>query len=130
MSEQQSQEIVQKVNALDTKVNALDTKVNALDTKVNALYTKVNALDMKLNALDVKMNALNDKIDMTLAEMRDRDNQRHTEIMEIRARQDEERRESNSKFDSAIKHIQTLTVAALVGMGAMFVTLVVFIVTK
>ena len=102
MSEQQSQEIVQKVNALD----------------------------MKVNALDVKINALNDKFDMTLAEMRDRDNQRHNEIMEIRTRQDEERRESNSKFDSAIKHIQTLTVAALVGMGAMFVTLVLFIVTK
>ena len=109
MSEQQSQEIVQKVNLLDTK-----------------------------------FNNLNDKLDMVLGEMRDRDNQRHAELIELRARQDEERREANAKFDrmdakferidakleSSIKHVQTLTVAALVGMGAMFLTLVVFIFSK
>ena len=52
MSENQYQEIVQRVNALDDKLND-------------------------------KFNALNDKLDMVLTEMRDRDNQRHAELMEI-----------------------------------------------
>ncbi|MBR1728379.1 MAG: hypothetical protein IJ728_02525, partial [Selenomonadaceae bacterium] len=127
-------------------------------------------LDDKLND---KFNALNDKLDMVLTEMRDRDNQRHAELMEIRARQDRERQEFNERFekmtaqsdekfekfnekfekmnaksdekfeksnekfekmnsrlDSTMKHVQTLTVAALVGIGAMFVTLVIFITAR
>ena len=68
----------------------------------------------------------------------DKERQEFNERFEkMTAQSDEKFEKSNEKFekmnsrlDSTMKHVQTLTVAALVGIGAMFVTLVIFITAR
>lgn len=63
---QKLDQILEKVNLLDTKVDSLDAKVDSLDAKVNSLDTKVNSLDTKVDSLDTKVNSL--EIKMTSVE--------------------------------------------------------------
>ncbi len=50
----------------------------------NQLKTKIEVHDEKFNSLLAKIDATNNRIDDFIDEMRDRDNQRHAEMVEIR----------------------------------------------
>lgn len=80
---------------------------------------KINSeLQMKLAMQDAKFSVF-------MQEMRDRDNQRAAEIMELRQKHDADMKEINakidSKFDKLSGQIQSLTIAAVVGIGAIVI---------
>ena len=80
----------------------------------------------KINADVQRQLALQDaKFNMFVDEMRDRDNQRANEIRDLRRKQEADMKEIrasiaglDAKIDGIGKHVQNLTVAAIVGMGA------------
>ena len=55
-----------------------------LDERVDKLEEKYSDLHTVINVLAAKVDATNEKVDNLISEMRDRDNQRHAEIAEIR----------------------------------------------
>ena len=55
-----------------------------LDERVDKLEEKYSDLHTVINVLAAKVDATNEKVDSLISEMRDRDNQRHAEIAEIR----------------------------------------------
>lgn len=56
------QQILSKLDGLDTKVSGLDTKVSGLDAKVSGLDAKVSGLDAKVFDLDTKVSGLDTKV--------------------------------------------------------------------
>ena len=54
-----SQQIDNKINAVETKINAMETKI---DNKINGIQTEVNTIKNKMNDLDSKMNQILDLI--------------------------------------------------------------------
>ena len=62
------QQILEKVDNLNTKVDALDTKVNGLDAKVNGLDTKVNRLDTEVSGIKLHIENVIEKNIRTIAE--------------------------------------------------------------
>ena len=54
------------------------------ETINNDVQIKLSLHDEKFNSVMSKVDATNGKIDNLIAEMRDRDNQRHAEISEMR----------------------------------------------
>ena len=61
-----------------------ETINNQLKTKIEIQDEKFNALIARIDATNTRMDSTNEKIDNLISEMRDRDNQRHAEIAEIR----------------------------------------------
>ena len=98
--------------------------------------------DERLSSLEQQFAATMSKVDMLVTEMRDRDNQRAAEIMELRQRQDAAQekhdadvKEMNQRFyakfdamDAKIDRlgdkIQTLVITAIVGFGAILVAVI------
>ncbi len=91
--------------------------------------------DERLSSLEQQFAATMSKVDMLVTEMRDRDNQRAAEIMELRQKQDADVKEMNQRFyakfdamDAKIDRlgdkIQTLVITAIVGFGAILVAVI------
>ena len=105
--------------------------------------TKLNAVESRVSNLETKFEMFMRSFEDFKTELRDRDNRRAAEIMEIRQRQDAaqakhdaEMHEMNQRFyakfdaidakfdkmdakiDGIGKHVQNITVAAMVGIGA------------
>ncbi|MBO4401628.1 MAG: hypothetical protein J5809_07260 [Selenomonadaceae bacterium] len=105
-----------------------------LENRVEKLETRVSAIESKVDVLVAKM-------DMFIGEMRDRDNQRAAEIARVDAKIEalhEQREKDNAKLDATtielrkeisdgIKTLQNLTIAAIVGIGAISVGVLAFI---
>ena len=73
---------------------------------------KINSeVQMKLAMQDAKFNVF-------MSEMRDRDNQRAAEIMELRQKQDSDMKAMDAKIDRLGDKIQNMLLAAIVGFGA------------
>lgn len=68
--------------------------------------------------LESRISNLEGKFEIFIGEMRDRDNQRAEDMREIR-----------SKLDSIGNHVRNITVAAIVGIGAIFVSVVGFVIS-
>ena len=80
---------------------------------------------------DARISNLETKFEMFMGEMRDRDNQRHAEIAEIRQSikeiyqtTDAKISKIESKIDALSKHIQNMAIAAVVGVGAIVAAVV------
>ena len=89
---------------------------------------RISNLETKFEMFMQSMKDSNDKRD---AEMRDRDNQRHAEIAELRQSikeiyqaTDAKVSKIESKIDSLSKHIQNMAIAAVVGVGAVVAAVV------
>ena len=74
-------------------------------TQQDIINAQINA---KIEIQDTKFNQFMDEMRDFKNEMRDRDNQRHAEIAEIR-----------NSINSMGNHVRNLTIAAMVGIGAM-----------
>ncbi|MBR1645977.1 MAG: hypothetical protein IJ685_04275 [Selenomonadaceae bacterium] len=73
---------------------------------------KINSeVQMKLAMQDAKFNVF-------MSEMRDRDNQRAAEIMELRQKQDSDMKAMDAKIDRLGDKIQNMLLAAIVGFWA------------
>ena len=93
--------------------------------------------------LQRQIDAQNSRIDNTLAkvdmlvsemrdfktEMRDRDNQRAAEIMEMRQRHDVAFAKLDAKIDNIGNHVRNLSVATIIGVATIAITVVYSIVT-
>ena len=80
----------------------------------------------KINAEVQTELALQDaKFNMFMQEMRDRDNQRATEIMELRQKQEADMKESRSSIDGMGKHVRNLAITSMAAIGAMVVTVII-----
>lgn len=109
---------------------------------------KINAdVQMQLALQDAKFNAFMQEMRDFKTEMRDRDNQRAAEIMEMRQRQeaaqakhDAEMREMNQRFyakfdamdakiDSIGNHVRNLSVATIIGVATIAITVVYSVLT-
>ena len=94
------------------------------------------SIQSRVSNLEIKFETFMQSFDDFKQEMRNRDNQRAAEIMEIRQRQEAAQAKHNAdmidlqknfydkmdtmdtKIDGIGKHVQNLTVAAMVGIGA------------
>lgn len=68
--------------------------------------------------LESRISNLEGKFEIFIGEMRDRDNQRAEDMREIR-----------SKLDSIGNHVRNITIAAIVGIGAISVSVVGFVIS-
>lgn len=74
------------------------------------MQTRLAVHDEKFNSLIQSLADFKDEMKDFKQEMRDRDNQRHAEISEIR-----------NAVDSMGKHVRNFIMAAMVGIGAMVI---------
>ncbi|MBR1806404.1 MAG: hypothetical protein IJ774_08485 [Selenomonadaceae bacterium] len=68
--------------------------------------------------IEARVSSLEATFKTFMDEMRDRDNQRATDMRELRQKHDEDMKEMRADIKSSLKHIQNLTIAAMVGIGA------------
>ena len=92
--------------------------------------------EKKLNQVEARVSNLETKFEMFIQEMRDfkiemrdRDNQRAAEIMEIRQDMKNMQASLDSKIDSMGKHVRNLSVATIIGVATIAVTVVYSILT-
>ena len=92
-------------------------------------------IQRQIDAQNARIDNVLTKVDMLVTEMRDRDNQRAAEIMELRQKHDADTKEMNQRFyatfdamDAKIDRlgdkIQTLVITAIVGFGAILVAVI------
>ncbi|MBR6711554.1 MAG: hypothetical protein IKI76_00990 [Selenomonadaceae bacterium] len=90
---------------------------------------RITTVERRVDNLETKFEMFMQEMRDFKTEMRDRDNQRATEIMEMRQKHDADMKDMNQRFyakmdamdtkiDGISKHVQNLTVAAIVGIGA------------
>ena len=77
---------------------------------------KLNQVEARVSNLETKFEAFMQEMRDFKAEMRDRDNQRAEDIREIR-----------TSLDGMNKYVQSLTVTAMVGVGASVIAVVVLV---
>ena len=113
----------------------------------NNLENRVNHLETKFEVFMQEMHDFKEEMRDFRKEMRDRDNRRAAEIDELRQKQEADMKEIrqkqesdmkeirttidsiNTKIDGIGKHFRNLTVAAVVGIGAITVSVVGFVIT-
>jgi len=121
-----------------------DNENNSIDLQRHSAIqdARISNLETKFEMFMQSVKESNDKRDADLKdfkdEMRDRDNQRHAEILAMN-QQNKETRDSikeiyqttdakvskiESKIDSLSKHIQNMAIAAVVGVGAVVAAVV------
>ena len=95
------------------------------------LENRVNVLEIKTTTIESKVDAFIQEMRDFKTEMRDRDNQRAAEIREIRQSQEAMRKDMyavvdrmDQKIDGIGKFVQNLTIATMVGIGAVVVGVV------
>ena len=109
----------------------LEVKVNKLESDQKSFEATVR---MYIQKMDSEMQDLRN-------EMRDRDNQRHAEIMKLDQKFDERMTAMDKKFDERTtaldkrfdeltKHVQTLVSTTAVGVGGVAVALIVYLLTR
>lgn len=91
---------------------------------------RMNEIERRQDTLEHKVDKLSDKIDIFVDEMRAMGARHDAELRELRDRREEDRREFDAKFDKIenkmdgiMKHVQNLTVAVAVGIGAIVVAI-------
>ena len=83
--------------------------------------------DIKIAQTKQEVDDFKATIENFIQEMRDRDNKRDADIRELRQKHEEDMKEISQKIDNTIKHIQGLTIASMVGIGAIAVSVIVFV---
>jgi len=125
-------------------IKLADNENNSIDLQRHSAIqdARISNLETKFEMFMQSVKESNDKRDADLKdfkdEMRDRDNQRHAEILAMN-QQNKETRDSikeiyqttdakvskiESKIDSLSKHIQNMAIAAVVGVGAVVAAVV------
>ena len=102
----------------------LQRQIDAQGSRIDLVATRVDALNGKIDAFIDESRAARNRQDENI---RDRDNQRATEIMEIRQDMRNMQASLDTKIDGIGKHVQNLTVAAMVGVGTSVIAVVVMV---
>ena len=85
------------------------------------LEVRVNDIERHQFAFEARFDEYIKSMDDFKTEMRDRDNQRHAEIMALQQKTDAKFEQLGNKIDGVGKFVQNLTVAAMVGIGAVVI---------
>ena len=93
----------------------LDERVDKLEEKYSNLHTVVNVLATKVDSLVDEMKDFKQ-------EMRDRDNQRHAEILALDNKIAAINVSTDAKIDSIGKHIRNLSYTSIAAIAAMVIT--------
>ncbi|MBQ7723163.1 MAG: hypothetical protein IJT57_02465 [Selenomonadaceae bacterium] len=101
---------------LELKVDKIDDRVSSLEQRVTETTTNLNNLIAELR--DFK------------TEMRDRDNQRAAEIIELRQKQEADMKEIRSSIDGMGKHVRNLSVATIIGVATIAITVIYSILSR
>jgi len=90
--------------------------------------------DIKIERIDQKVDSFKETVENFIQEMRDRDNRRDADIRELRerhdalsAKQDAVANELRTEIRDGIKNLQSLTIAAIVGIVAIAVAVIGFV---
>ena len=85
----------------------------------------------KINAeVQTKLALQDAKFNMFMQEMRDRDNQRAAEIREMRQDMKTMQASLDSKIDDMGKHVRNLSVATIIGVATIAITVIYSILTR
>ena len=88
------------------------------EERVDRLETRFSTLSEQFAATMARVDSFIAELRDFKTEMRDRDNQRVAEIIELRQRQDADRKALEEKIDRLGDKIQNMLIAAFVGFGA------------
>ena len=91
-----------------------------LETRVDKLDERVTSLERQVSNTMTKVDAIIDEMHDMRQEMRDRDNQRATDIREIRASVST----IQNRIDDMGKHVRNLAITSMAAIGAMVVTVI------
>ena len=104
------------------------------DERLNTLETTFKMFMQEMRDFKTEMR---DRDNQRAEEIRNRDNQRAEELREIRQRQDAARekhdvdmKEMREDIKGTLRHIQNLTIASMVGIGAIAVATWVFVLSN
>ncbi len=93
--------------------------------------------EKRINDVEKRVDSLESVFKSFMQEMRDRDNQRAAEIRELRQRQDAaqakhdaDMREIRISIDGMGKHVRNLSVATIIGVGTIAITVIYSILTR
>ena len=92
---------------------------------------KINQqLERQIDVQNARIDSVLTKVDMLVSEMRDRDNQRAAEIMEIRQDMKTMQASLDAKIDGIGFHVRNLSVATIIGVGTIEITVIYSILTR
>ena len=84
--------------------------------------------DAKIAQTKQEVDDFKSIIENFISEMRDRDNKRDADIRELRTKHDADMKEMREEIKANTRDIHTFTIAAVVGIGAIVVSVLVFVV--
>ena len=82
---------------------------------------QIDAQNARIDSVLAKVDSLVDEMRDFKTEIRDRDNRRAEEIQELRQQHNADMKEIREDIKGALKHIQGLTIASMVGIAAIAV---------
>ena len=92
---------------------------------------KINQqLERQIDVQNARIDSVLTKVDMLVSEMRDRDKQRAAEIMEIRQDMKTMQASLDAKIDGIGFHVRNLSVATIIGVGTIAITVIYSILTR
>ncbi|MBQ6005323.1 MAG: hypothetical protein IJL14_03635 [Selenomonadaceae bacterium] len=92
---------------------------------------KINEnLQRQIDAQTSRIDNVLTKVDTIIGEMRDRDNQRAAEIIELRQKQEADMKEIRLSIDGMGKHVRNLSVATIIGVATIAITVIYSILSR
>ena len=105
---------------LEVKVNKIESDQKSFESTVKSYMEEQRRLNEDFKAeLRARDNQRYAELQDLRNEMRDRDNQRHEEILSLR-----------EELSNLTKHLQTTSITMSAGIGALVVTMIVYLLTK
>ena len=105
----------------------------SLEGDIMADNDKIDRLEVKFSTLEQQVSTVAAKVDMIIGELHEQreDNRRIQKRQDAMQEQhNADMREMREDIKGAVKHIQNLTIASMVGIGAIAIATWVFVLTK
>ena len=99
-------------------------------TKSNVTNSTYDQIDKRVDNLETKFEAFMQEMRDFKTEMRDRDNQRAAKIIELRQKQEADMKEIRSSIDGMGKHVRNLSVATIIGVATIAITVIYSILSR
>ena len=99
--------------------------------KINVdIQRQIDAQGTRIDTLVIKVDALSDKIDAFVEESRAARERQDADIRELRQKQDADMKEICNSLDGMGKHVRNLSVATIIGVGTIAITVIYSILTR
>ena len=99
--------------------------------KINVdIQRQIDAQGARIDKLVIKVDALSDKIDAFVEESRAARERQDADIRELRQKQYADIKEIRNSLDGMGKHVRNLSVATIIGVGTIAITVIYSILTR